>query len=304
GPGVNKLTWAGTPGASIAYLALGEWWKRWGFQAWPLTTGSAGAVAEPFNSTARLWLSVAGPLFVTRNGNPGGAISAVASVKMSVSDSKFSGNFAGSNVAGGGAICVLGPLSVTNSTFTENLTSGYGGAIDFQNVTAGTANSSISDSTFDGNGSDAGGGLFVAVFGSVMSVTNCSFTRNTSTILNSKGGGIYQSTGTLNITRSTLSGNEGYGISIGAFTNITTNISDSTISGNTFGGIETEYSTTVDGKLLNVTNSTITNNTGGPGLNLFKTTLNVSNSTISYNECGIRRNWQDNNGTWTVKSSI
>src|SRR5262249_57113484 len=121
---------------------------------------------------------------------------------------------------------------------------------------------------------------------------------------NSKGGGIYQSTGTLNITRSTLSGNEGYGISIGAFTNITTNISDSTISGNTFGGIETEYSTTVDGKLLNVTNSTITNNTGGPGLNLFKTTLNVSNSTISYNECGIRRNWQDNNGTWTVKSSI
>src|SRR4030095_8434581 len=58
------------------------------------------------------------------------------------------------------------------------------------------------------------------------------------------------------------------------------------------------------GKLLNVTNTTISKNTGGPGLNVFKTTLNVSNSTITNNECGIRRNFQDNNGTWTVKSSI
>jgi hypothetical protein len=137
-----------------------------------------------------------------------------------------------------------------------------------------------------------------------MLVTDCTFTRNTSTILNSKGGGIYQSTGELTIRRSTFSGNEGYGLSIASASSITTDISDSTISGNTFGGIETELASTPAGKLLNVTNSTITGNTGGPGLNIFKTTLNVTNSTITNNECGIRRNLPDNNGTWTVKSSI
>src|SRR4029078_3244589 len=163
---------------------------------------------------------------------------------------------------------------VTNSTFNENLASSYGGAINFQNITTGTANSSIMNSVLNGNGSDAGGGLYVAVFGTTISVTDCSFTGNTSTIVNSKGGGIYQSTGTLNITRSTFSGNEGYGISIGDFTNNATNIVDSTITGNTFGGIETELSSAVNGKQLNITNSTIAGNTGGPGMSVFRTTLN------------------------------
>jgi hypothetical protein len=133
-----------------------------------------------------------------------------------------------------GAIYIQG-AGRFNSSFSENLTSSYGGAINFVNITSGAANSNIINSVFNGNGSDAGGGLYVGVFGSVMNVTNCSFTGNTSNILNSKGGGIYQSTGTLNITRSSFSGNENYGVSISATSNITTNIIDSTISGNTRG---------------------------------------------------------------------
>jgi predicted outer membrane repeat protein len=90
------------------------------------------------------------------SGNSGGAIVAFASVKLSVNDSKFSGNFSGISLtrAGGGAIHVRGPLSVANSTFSDNLTSSYGGAINFENTVSGTANSIIVNSTFDGNGSD------------------------------------------------------------------------------------------------------------------------------------------------------
>src|SRR6185295_9214058 len=108
------------------------------------------------------------------SGNSGGAIFAFASVKLSVSGSKFNSNFAGSGLtrAGGGAIYIRGSLSVTNSEFSENLASSYGGAVNFENTTSGAANSNIINSTFNGNGSDAGGGLYMAIFGSVMSVTD------------------------------------------------------------------------------------------------------------------------------------
>ncbi len=306
GPGVDKLTVRRNTGGFYRIFSFGGVVETATISGMTIGNGFSAEDGGAVKFTGKT-LTVSGAAFSdNKSGNSGGAIYAVASLKLSVNDSKFIGNFSGSSAsrAGGGAICVRGSLTVSHSTFNGNLTSSYGGAINFENVNAGSANSSLIDSTFDGNGSDAGGGLYLAIFGSVMNVTNCIFTRNTSTILNSKGGGIYQSIGALNITRSTFSGNEGYGISISEAANINTNISDSTISGNTFGGIETEFSTSVNGKLLNVTNSTIANNTGGPGLNIFKTTLNVSNSTISNNECGIKRNFQDNNGTWTVKSSI
>ena len=104
---------------------------------------------------------------------------------------------------GGGAIHVRGALIVTNSMFTDNLTNSYGGGINLEN-TNGNVDSNKVDCEFTGNGSDAGGGLYAGTFGSVVRVTNSRFKLNTSTILNSKGGGIFLSTGALVVTDSTL----------------------------------------------------------------------------------------------------
>ena len=54
-------------------------------------------------------------------------------------------------------------MNVANSSFSENLANSYGGAINFENTVNGAANSTIINSTFDGNGSDAGGGLYLAI---------------------------------------------------------------------------------------------------------------------------------------------
>lgn len=84
-----------------------------------LSTADGGAVS--FNGKT---LNVTDCVFSDNTtGNSGGGIFAFAT-KVNVTDSKFTGNFAGSTIirAGGGAIHVRGALSVTNSTFSDNLT--------------------------------------------------------------------------------------------------------------------------------------------------------------------------------------
>lgn len=231
--------------------------------------------------------------------------------KLTVVDSIFNNNFstaAPGGFSGGGAIWVSGAINVTNSTFTDNVANALGGAINNQ-TPAGAGDSSIVDSSFTGNGADAGGGVAVGTvtgaFPTAMRITNSTFRHNTATLINSRGGAIYHVSGTLSVIGSTLSDSESFGLAInvgGGAT--TTNIVDSTISGNTFGGIETEASTATTSK-LNITNSTIAGNKGGPGLNLTRLTLNVSNSTISNNEnAGIRSLLTGSSGVWTIKSSI
>lgn len=229
--------------------------------------------------------------------------------KLNVTDSVFNNNFSTitGGFGGGGAIYAQGAINVNNSKFSDNVANGYGGAIN-NDGTFGTGDSAITNSSFNGNAADAGGGVSVAsavgVHPTAMRITSSTFRNNTATLLNSRGGAIYQLTGTLYVTGSTLSDNEVYGLA----TNIgsgstTTSIIDSTISGNSYGGIETEDSTVATSK-LNVTNSTITGNKGA-GISLTRVTLNVSNSTISNNQDGgIRSLLSGSNGTWTIKSSI
>ena len=237
----------------------------------------------------------------------GGAIFAFASDRMNVTSSTFVGNFSSGtgSFGGGGAIHIRGPLTVTDSTFTDNIASGYGGAINAHNLTAG-ADSNITDCQFDNNGADAGGGIAAGNFGSITRVTKSTFRHNTSTVINSKGGAIFQIDGTLNVVSSTLSANDNYAIATnGGASIITTNITDSTINGNTGGGVLSEDATTPSGRFLNITNSTISDNVGGPGIKVLRITLNISNSTISHNEGGgVLRLISENPGTWTVKSSI
>ena len=232
----------------------------------------------------------------------GGALSVNAA--LSVTDSTFNDNFSSVSNGGGGAIHVRGRLSVVNSTFNNNVANSLGGAINADNA-AGGGDSNITNSTFNGNSADAGGGVSVGSFGATMRIVNSKFTRNTSNLLNSRGGAIYHVHGNLHVISSTLTDNEAFGLAInmGTGSNMTT-VTDSTIARNTFGGIETEFATVATSK-LNIIKSTISGNTGGPGIILSRVTLNVSNSTIAHNEnIGIQGTLTSNTGTWTVKSSI
>ena len=232
----------------------------------------------------------------------GGALFVMAA--LNVTDSTFTDNFSSITNGGGGAIHVRGLLNVSNSTFSNNVANSLGGAINADNNGA-SGDSNITNSTFNGNAADAGGGVAVGSFGGTMRITNSKFTRNTSTLINSRGGAIYHFFGTLHVIGSTLTDNEAYGLAINMGTGSTvTTVTDSTIARNTFGGIETELATVATSK-LNIINSTISGNTGGAGLSLSRVTLNVSNSTIAHNETvGIRATLTSNTGTWTVKSSI
>ena len=233
----------------------------------------------------------------------GGALFVQAA--LNVTDSTFNDNFSSIANGGGGAILVRGALNVSNSTFSNNVANGLGGAINADTSSASGVDSTITNSVFNGNAADAGGGVAVGTFGSAMRITNSKFTRNTSTLINSRGGAIYHFFGNLHVIGSTLNDNECFGLAINMGTgSTTTTVVDSTISRNTFGGIETELATVATSK-LNIINSTISGNTGGPGISLSRVTLNVSNSTISHNEnIGISRTLTSTTGTWTVKSSI
>lgn len=233
----------------------------------------------------------------------GGAL--FVSAALNVTDSTFNDNFSSVSNGGGGAISVRGALNVSNSTFTNNVANHLGGAINADTSSASAVDSTITNSVFNGNAADAGGGVAVGTFGSAMRIVNSKFTRNTSNLLNFRGGAIFHSFGNLHVIGSTLTDNECFGLAINTGSgSTTTTVVDSTIARNTFGGIETELATVPTSK-LNIINSTISGNTGGAGLTLSRVTLNVSNSTIANNETvGIRGTLTSNTGVWTVKSSI
>lgn len=238
----------------------------------------------------------------------GGALFVFA--KLNVTDSAFNDNFSSTSNGGGGAIFLRGALSVTNSKFNSNVANNFGGAINVDTAGENGGNSTISNTTFTSNSADAGGGAFIATqvgaFPNEMRITNSTFDRNMGGLGTPRGGGIYHATGTLHIIGSTLRNNESFGIGISGFLVNATTITDSTLSGNTFGAIETEANTTVPTARLDITNCTISGTTAGNGaIQIARTNLNVSNSTIVNNQgAGIRNMISGSNGVWTVKSSI
>jgi CSLREA domain-containing protein len=123
---------------------------------------------------------------------------------------------------------------------------------------------------------------------------------------NLPGGGIQNaSTGTVNVTNSTLSGNSSLNGG-GIFNNSTgtVNVTNSTLSGNsanTGGGIFDNAGT------VNVTNSTLSGNSAGSGGGIFDNagTVNVTNSTLSGNSAASNSGGIQNlGGTVTIKSTI
>jgi predicted outer membrane repeat protein len=129
---------------------------------------------------------------IAKGTNAGGGIYNDRGATLTVTDSTFSGNTA--TDYGGGIFNYDGTLTVTNSTFSGNTTESVGGGI--YNYTGPLT---VTNSTFSGNTADSGGGIFN--FGA-LNVTNSTFSGNTAT----SGGGIFNQ-GPLTVTNSTFSGN-------------------------------------------------------------------------------------------------
>jgi hypothetical protein len=102
---------------------------------------------------------------------------------------------------GGGIYFQLAVVSITNSTFTNNSATSFGGGL-FNH--SGGSSVNITNSTFANNSANLGGGIY-SVSGRV-SITNSTFAGNSA---RSSGGGLFNDTGNsdVSITNSTFAGN-------------------------------------------------------------------------------------------------
>jgi CSLREA domain-containing protein len=115
-----------------------------------------------------------------------------------------SGN--GNGGFGGGINNFGGALTVTNSTFTGNSTSGNGGGI-FSTGTLTVTNSTFSANSASGGGGSGGGGIFsTSTGGGTLTVTNSTLSGNSTS---GNGGGIFSnnSGGGTTVTNTLLAGN-------------------------------------------------------------------------------------------------
>ena len=184
--------------------------------------------------------------------------------------------------------------------------SAAGGTPDFRifNIASASLNVSISGLTIANgklSGFASGGGISNNSTGTV-TVTNSTISGNTA----KNGGGIFNNTSAaLTITNSTISGNtangngpgEGDGGGISIPTNCTVTLTNSTISGNSAkqgGGISINVNNTVT-----LTNSTISGNSArqfGGGISTPASTVNVRNTLIAVNTAAT---WPDFSGALT-----
>lgn len=156
--------------------------------------------------------------------------------------------------SGGGLRNDGGTVEVSGSTFSDNLAGDYGGGIS--NGSGGTL--AVSGSTISGNhAADTGGGIAnfgtLIVSGSTISGNNGDF----------DGGGIYNEGGTVEVTNSTISGNDGGMFGGGGILSHggAVDVANSTISGNISNGEERCGGICGSGKTLR--NTIVANNEGG-----------------------------------------
>jgi hypothetical protein len=201
------------------------------------------------------------------NGDGGGIFN---NGSLTLINSSVNGNTASSQ--GGGIRINGGTLILTNSTVNGNTTIGLGGGIfgccpitvtnsTISDNTAGTAGGiysvgalTLTNSIVNGNraNNSAGGGIYLE---SISTVTNSTVSNNTAA---EAGGGVYNATSSLTLTNSTVSGNTasaGGGIFNSVVGGLT--LTNSTVSSNTGansgGGI-------FNSGVLQLTSVTVTNN--------------------------------------------
>jgi hypothetical protein len=225
---------------------------------------------------------------------------------VTLANSIFSGNgLAGS--FGGGIFNLVGDVTLTNSTFSDNRAARGGGIFNDDDGSV-----TLADSIFSSNTAGGDGGGITNVGGAV-TVTESTFSDNSAP----EGGGIYNYAATLNVTDSTFSGNSadygggilnGWGMlsvansafsannasysgggiyTYGGTAKVTT-VTNSTFSGNSADGGGGIF---VDGNTATVTNSTFWGNSAtanGGGITNLDGTLNMTNSTFARNNATLQ----------------
>jgi CSLREA domain-containing protein len=157
------------------------------------------------------------------------------------------GNNEDPDSGGGGIFNWGGTLEVTDSTFSDNSSTGWSGGI--HNAGALT----VTGSTFSQNSAISGGGI--TNYGGTLEVTDSTFAQNSAP---NRGGGISNELyGTLTVTGSTISqnsaGRTGGGIANGGALTLANSTISQNSAGRTGGGI-------VNGLLMEATNSTFYKN--------------------------------------------
>jgi predicted outer membrane repeat protein len=232
-------------------------------------SSNAGNTIIFANGIGNPTLSITRTLFETNtsSGSGFGQVNFVSSNDLTVTDSTFNEN---SSVGYGGAIYDVGAhtTTITGSTFSDNSSSSYGGAVySFQ------ATLVITDDTFSGNSAGLGGAIRAD---DTLTVTDSTFIDNSA----SKGGAIWAAR-TVTVTNSTfiddtasLGGGAVYGKGTLTFT-------DDTFSGNSAWKGGAIYADDT----LTVTDSTFIDNSAGRsgGAIYGKGTLTVTDSTFSSN---------------------
>ncbi|MHC4875350.1 MAG: choice-of-anchor Q domain-containing protein [Planctomycetota bacterium] len=181
----------------------------------------------------------------------------------------------------GGGIRAFGDVELDNARLSDNSAGGEGGGLYVETAATGTV--TITESEFDANTADFGGGLFNNSQTAV-TISDSDFSNNTAM---TDGGGIFNDrTGALSVTGTTLSGNVAGRDGAGIYNNdlSVTTLSDSTLTSNSAtvngGGLFNELAATTT-----INNSTIAFNqaTNGAGLYNDDGTLTVAISAISAN---------------------
>ncbi len=145
----------------------------------------------------------------------GGAIDiALSTSSVNVTNSTFDNNSAN---LGGGALASNGIITITGSTFKNNVTSSSGGTSGGGAIeTTGSLN--VSKSTFNNNTAGKGGAIYNE--GGTATITNSTFSANSVNVSPRTGGAIHnQSNGTALVIASTFSGNTATSGSGGALYN-------------------------------------------------------------------------------------
>ncbi|MHC4399502.1 MAG: Ig-like domain-containing protein, partial [Planctomycetota bacterium] len=259
--------------------------------------GTGGGIASPEGGT----LTIKDDSSITHNeaqaGTGGGIYSAYQSgdpAALTITDSVVSSNnFITEGIIGGGIFSV-GTLTLTRSTISDN-TAGAAGGVCHEGPCTVTA-SSISRNT--------GGGIHLispSGPGHLFRFDDSTISGNlTDNDLDSAGAGIHQAGGTLEIFRSTVSGNAAFdpGNSAyqphgaGIYSKGTLKITNSTVSANLAGGLGEGGGVYVDDEtagLWTITNSTIVGNSAdaGGGLRLSSGTLTARNTIFANNSATI-----------------
>ncbi|NYB51002.1 MAG: hypothetical protein HVN35_00310 [Methanobacteriaceae archaeon] len=180
---------------------------------------------------------------------------------LSVTESSFTGNTAGSTQSGGAIYTYHGTSTVSGSTFTGN-TAGFGGAISTH---LGT--STVSGSTFTGNTAGSGGAIYNEL--RALTVTNSNFIGNSA---NGDGGTIYNSYGTLIVSSSTFTGNN---------------------AGTTQGG-----GAVFNWGTATITHSIFTSNTAMYGGAIYNRPQSTSEGTLTVSGCNIASNTASQGGAF------